>query len=125
MIFQPFEEYLKRIEPPQNRLRTQEVLQWVDNTFPALIPRIAWNQPMFTHHGTYIIGFSVSKKHLAVAPEKESLLHFADEIQQAGYEAGKMLFRIKWDSPVHYALLEHIILFTMEDKADCATFWRK
>ena len=24
---------------------------------------------MFTDHGTYIIGFSVSKKHLAVAPE--------------------------------------------------------
>ncbi|QCB29216.1 hypothetical protein [Corynebacterium endometrii] len=28
---------------------------------------IAWNQPMFTHHDTFIIGFSHAKKHMAAA----------------------------------------------------------
>lgn len=120
-----FAAYLAQIEEPLHCARTKEVLQWVTDTFPALTPRIAWNQPMFTDHGTYIIGFSVSKKHLAVSPEREGILRFADDIRRSGYESGKMLFRIQWNSPVDYALLEKIIAFTIEDKADCVTFWRK
>lgn len=53
---------------------------------PNLIPKIAWNQPMFTDHDTFIIGFSVAKHHLAVAPEKAGIIHFSDEIVQAGYD---------------------------------------
>jgi uncharacterized protein YdhG (YjbR/CyaY superfamily) len=30
---------------------------------------IKWNQPMFSDHGTFIIGFSIAKEHIAVAPE--------------------------------------------------------
>lgn len=33
-----------------------EVLDWVAEHYPELELRIAWNQPLFTHHGTYIIG---------------------------------------------------------------------
>lgn len=120
-----FKEYLERIENPENRAKTKDVLQWVADTFPALTPRIAWNQPMFTDHGTYIIGYSVSKKHLAVSPEREGILRFADEIQKSGYAYSKMLFRIPWESKVDYALLERIIAFTIADKANCTTFWRK
>lgn len=119
-----FTEYLERIDTPANRSKTKDVLQWVADTFPALTPRVAWNQPMFTDHGTYIIGFSVSKKHLAVSPEREGILRFADEIEKSGYEHSKMLFRIRWESKVDYALLEKIIAFTIEDKANCSTFWR-
>jgi hypothetical protein len=60
-----FAEYLARIDNPQHRARTEEVLGWVTKKFPNLMPKIAWNQPMFTDHGTYIIGFSVAKHHLA------------------------------------------------------------
>ena len=120
-----FDEYLDRIQNLQHRIRTKEVLFWVAKTFPMLVPRIAWNQPMFTDHGTYIIGFSVSKKHLAVSLEREGILQFANEIERSGYEASKMLFRIAWESPVDYALLERMITFTIKDKADCSTFWRK
>ncbi|KRF07206.1 iron chaperone [Paenibacillus sp. Soil766] len=120
-----FAEFLGRIDNPQHRDRTEEVLTWVAEKFPNLEPKIAWNQPMFTDHGTFIIGFSVAKPHLAIAPEKVGILRFADDIVQAGYDHTKELVRIKWSSPVDYSLLEKMIEFNVADKADCSTFWRK
>ena len=120
-----FAEYLARIDNPQHRARTEEVLGWVIKKFPNLLPKIAWNQPMFTDHGTFIIGFSVSKHHMAVAPERAGIVNFSDEIVQAGYDHTKELVRIPWDSPVDFALLEKIIGFNISDKAECTTFWRK
>ncbi|WP_054951575.1 iron chaperone [Numidum massiliense] len=120
-----FAEFLARIDHPQHRTRTEEVLGWVCNKFPNLIPAIKWNQPMFTDHGTFIIGFSTAKHHLAVAPERAGIIHFSDEIVQAGYSHSKMLLRLPWDRPVDFSLLEKMIEFNILDKADCATFWRK
>jgi len=54
-----FEEFLAKIDNPQHLARVEEVLTWVPKKYPNLKPKIAWNQPMFTHHGTFIIGFSV------------------------------------------------------------------
>ncbi len=120
-----FDKYLTTIDNPDNRARTAEVLRWVGETFPSLSPRIAWNQPMFTDHGTYIIGFSVSKRHLAVSPERQGILQFAERIAQAGYDCSKMLFRIGWNSQVDYGLLKTIIAYNIRDKVDCQTFWRR
>lgn len=120
-----FAEFLSAIEDPQQRARTEEVLGWVMKRFPQLVPRIAWNQPMFTDHGTFIIGFSVAKHHLAVSPEKAGIDHFSDEIRQAGYEHSKMLMRLPWDQPVDFSLLKKMIEFNMADKAGSKLFWRK
>jgi uncharacterized protein YdhG (YjbR/CyaY superfamily) len=120
-----FAEYLAHIDNPQHKYRTEEVLIWVTKKFPKLMPKIAWNQPMFTDHGTFIIGFSISKHHLAVSPEKAGIDRFADEIVQAGYDHTKQLVRIRWDSPVDFCLLEKMIEFNILDKTDCSTFWRK
>ena len=68
-----FAEYLARIDNPQHKARMEEVLGWVAKKFPNLMPKIAWNQPMFTHHGIFIIGFSLAKHHLAVAPESAGI----------------------------------------------------
>lgn len=119
-----FEEYLATINNPQHRERTEEVLAWVANKFPHLNPQISWKQPMFTDHGTYIIGFSVSKQHLAVAPENAGINHFKEEIVQAGHDHTNQLVRFKWSNPVDYALLEKMIAFNIADKAGCSTFWR-
>ncbi|MGI6376413.1 MAG: iron chaperone [Anaerolineae bacterium] len=119
-----FAEFLAKIDAPRHRERTAEILAWVRDTFPGLVPRVAWNQPMFTDHGTFIIGFSVAKHHLAVAPERAGIVRFSDEIVRAGYEHSKQLLRIRWDQPVDYALLERIITFNIADKADCTSFWR-
>jgi uncharacterized protein YdhG (YjbR/CyaY superfamily) len=119
-----FAEYLAKIDNPVHRAATEEVLAWVIQEFPQLTPKIAWNQPMFTDHGTYIIGFSVSKAHMAVAPEKAGMDHFADAIKQAGLDHTKLLVRMKWTRPVDYTLLRQMIEYNIADKADCTTFWR-
>ncbi len=122
---QAFAEYLAKIEHPQHRARTEEVLSFVITKFPNLKPKIAWNQPMFTDHGTFIIGFSVAKYHLAVAPERVAIEQFSELILKSGYDHTKELLRIKWDGPIDFLLLEQIIEYNILEKADCSTFWRK
>jgi len=120
-----FADFLKGIDDPKSRARTEEVLLWVGKTFPNLVPKIAWNQPMFTDHGTFIIGFSVAKKHLAIAPEGAAVDHFADELRSAGYDLGKKFVRFTWDRPFDYSILKRMIEFNISDKAGYTTFWRK
>ncbi|WP_339783949.1 iron chaperone [Paenibacillus sp. FSL R7-0313] len=120
-----FAEFIARIDNPEHQARTEEVLNWVTEKFPKLKQKIAWNQPMFTDHDTFIIGFSVSKQHLAVAPEKAGINRFSEEITQAGYDHTKELIRMKWKQEIDYSLLERMIEFNIADKAECSTFWRK
>ncbi|WFR61301.1 iron chaperone [Paenibacillus amylolyticus] len=120
-----FAEFIARIDHPEHQARTEEVLNWITEKFPNLKQKIAWNQPMFTDHDTFIIGFSVSKQHLAVAPEKAGINRFSEEITQAGYDHTKELVRMKWKQEIDYSLLERMIEFNIKDKAECSTFWRK
>ncbi|WYP26760.1 iron chaperone [Alkalihalobacillus sp. FSL W8-0930] len=120
-----FAEFLEGIDNPDHRARTEEVLAWVLKTYPELAPKIAWNQPMFTHHETFIIGFSVAKQHLAVAPEKVVIDRFSDEIKEAGYDHTAQLVRMKWKMPTDFSLIGKLIEFNIQDKAEVTTFWRK
>ena len=120
-----FSEYLAKIDNPDHRARMKEIFSWVIEAFPELTPKIAWNQPMFTDHGTFIIGFSTAKQHFAVAPERAGISRFSTDIIQAGYSHTKEIIRIKWDSQIDFSLLEKMIKFNLLDKADCTTFWRK
>ena len=119
-----FTEYLESIDNPDHRDRVGQVFAWVLEKFPELQPKIAWNQPMFTHHDTFIIGFSVSKQHMAVSPEATGVSHFAEEIVKAGYTHTPQLVRMPWKRPFDLGLLEKMITFNMKDKANCSTFWR-
>lgn len=121
---QIFSEFLQSIEHPLHREKVTEVLTWVHDQYPTLKREVKWNQPMFTDHGTFIIGFSTSKKHLAVAPEGVVINHVKDDIAKAGYDHTKQLIRMPWELPVDYSLLKKIIDFNILDKADCTTFWR-
>ncbi|MDD2371285.1 MAG: iron chaperone [Firmicutes bacterium] len=118
-------EYLTTIDNKEHRDRLEEIFIWIRNKYPKLGEKIAWKQPMFTDHGTFIIGFSISKKHLLVAPEKVALDIFSDDIIEAGYDYTKQLFRIPWESPIDFRLLEKVIDFNIKDKVDNTTFWRK
>lgn len=120
-----FEKFIDQVEDPEHQQRVRDVLEWVQTTFPQLEQRYAWNQPMFTDHGTFIIGFSVAKPHMAFAPEGTVMEAFATDIQADHYNPGKKFGRIKWNQPVDYDLLKRIIEFNIADKADCTTFWRK
>ncbi|MDV5127418.1 iron chaperone [Bacillus amyloliquefaciens] len=120
-----FKDYLSSIDSPDHRLRMEEILSWTAEQFPGLTPQIKWNTPMFTDQGTFIIGFAAAKHHVSVSPEEAGIAHFADDIARAGYSATSRLFRIQWTEPVHYELLESMIQFNIQDKADCSAFWRK
>jgi uncharacterized protein YdhG (YjbR/CyaY superfamily) len=119
-----FPAVLNGIANPAHRARIEEVLAWVAGRFPQLGTRVAWGQPMFTHHDTIILSLKPSKKHLGIVPETLAIEHFADRIAAAGYESTHMIIRIPWDKPVDYALLEALIEYNIRDKADCKTFWR-
>ena len=62
---------------------------------------------------------------MAFSPETAGILHFSEEIIQAGYTHTKMLVRFPWNKPFDYALLEKMIEYNIADKAECTTFWRK
>ncbi len=120
-----FTSFLQGIDHEAHRERTEQIFNWITEKYPKLETEIKWNQPMFTDHGTFIIGFSVSKKHLAIAPEHVAIQHVEADIQQAGYDYTKEIIRIPWNREVDYELLAKIIDFNIWDKANCTTFWRK
>lgn len=120
-----FAEFIAQIDNPEHQARTEEVLNWVKEKYPKLVPVVKWNQPMFTDHDTFIIGFSVSKQHLAVSPELAGINHFSEQIVQAGYKHTKMLVQFPWNQPFDYELLAKMIDYNITDKADLSTFWRK
>ena len=79
---------------------------------------------MFTHHGTFIIGFSSAQKHLSVSPEVACLNKFLPTIEEIGYSHTNNIFRIKWTEEINYILIKDMIAFNLEDKADYTKFWR-
>lgn len=101
-----------------------ELFSWIQTTFPQLKGVIKWNQPMFTDHGTFIIGFSRARKHMSFSLEEAVISLFSKTIQKAGYEQTKMLAKIKWDQSINYDLLKQLIAFNIQDKAECTTFFR-
>lgn len=120
---QKFSSYLAAIDDPDKRARMEGILSFIKHSFPRLKTEIRWNQPMFTDHETFIIGFSIAKGHIAVAPEEAAMQVFEKEIEQAGYSQTKMLFRIKWTDEVDYNLLRKIAAYNIEDKKGMTKFW--
>ncbi len=119
-----FQAYLNSIDEPEKRERMRNILSFVRETFPQLKEEIRWNQPMFTDHGTFIIGFSMAKNHISVAPESPVIDVFQKDIEEAGYSYTKGLFRIRWTDKVDYDLLRRIVAFNIEIKKDMKKFWR-
>lgn len=119
-----FTEFLAAIENDEQRERLTQTLYWVAETFPQLEARFAWKQPMFTDHGTFIIGFSVAKAHFAIAPEDVTMEKFLPRFDELGYTYGKKMVRIRWDQETDFELLADMIQFNITDKANHQKFWR-
>jgi len=81
---QTFSDFLNTIDNIDHRNKLKEVLDWIKMTYPNLKEKVGWNQPMFTDHDTFIIAFSVSKNHFAVAPEKVTMEKFLKDIEASG-----------------------------------------
>lgn len=119
-----FDDYLDSMGEPDDRDRMEEILNWVRGKYPDLGTRIAWNQPMFTDHGTYIIGFSHSKGHISMSPEVKPIEKFLSLIEETGLSHTKNIIRIKWEDPIPYDLMETLIDYNIEDKKNHINFWR-
>ncbi|HPF19504.1 MAG TPA: DUF1801 domain-containing protein [Bacillota bacterium] len=119
-----FRPFLDAIGDSGKRERVESILAHISSKYPRLVREIKWNQPMFSDHGTFIIGFSLAAGHIAVAPESTALDRFEEEIAAAGYTRTKELMRIRWIDPVDLDLLDRVIEFNMEDKKDSVKFWR-
>jgi len=118
-----FRGWLEALGDADRRARLEEVFAWIGERFPQLERVIKWNQPMFTDHGSFVIGFSSSKSRWAFMIEPPGLERFADEIAAAGYSATANLVRVGWEQPADYGLLERMIAFAIEQKAGVTTFW--
>ncbi|KRM71169.1 iron chaperone [Lacticaseibacillus brantae] len=123
--FETLAAFLDSIPGPTNRQKLTDLIAWIPTQFPQLELRIAWNQPMFTDHGTFIIGFSAAKNHIAVAVEDFTLEHFRETISAAGYASTKRLFQMRWDQEWSQSLLKQLIAFNITDKQGVDAFWRK
>lgn len=119
-----FQMFLDSIREPDKRERMENILKYIKEKFPQLKEEIKWNQPMFSDHGTFIVGFSVAKGHIAVAPEAVVISLFEKEIEEAGYSHTQELLRIKWTDKVDFDLLHKIIAYNIENKKGMTSFWR-
>lgn len=120
-----FNLWLRQLENPAHREKAQEVFSWVQSRYPQLLPVLKWNQPMYTAHGTFILGFSAARAHLAVAAECACLNRYREALEQAGYACTKELLLIRWEQPVPYPWLAQMMETNLQDKAAQKTFWRK
>ena len=102
-------EFLRAIPNEDNHARMVEVPDWTSYNFPELELRIARNQPMFTHHGTYIIGLSAASKHVAMTPERATLIHFEPVMRERSTDFGTTLTRQRWNKPFDYELFDAFI----------------
>lgn len=117
-------EFLGSVPAGPKRERITEVLDWVQAAYPSLELRIAWSAPMFTHHGTFIIGFSAAQNHMSVSSEAAAMEHFAHYMQERGTDRTAMLVRQPWSAPVDYELLATLIDYQIETKEHVTSFWR-
>lgn len=122
MAIKTLDEFLATIPNANNRARMVEVLDWVAQRYPELELRIAWIQPMFTHHGTYIIGFSAASKHLAMAPERATMIRFEPVMRERGTDFGTVLACQPWRFA--YEFLDAFIQHQLTEKQDITSFWR-
>ena len=122
--FSTVSEFLAAVSVPERRAKVEDLLSWVAESWPELELAIKWNQPMFLHHGTYIIGFSVFPKNIAVGPEIAMIDRFRKDIEASGYTTTQRLFRIAWNDPIDYALLTRIVDTQIVEKSTLTTLWR-
>lgn len=119
-----FKEYLDAIDDADQQDKMNQILTWIQENYPELETRIKWNQPMFLHEGTYIIGFSYSKHHIAVAPETKAIKKFKDYIEETGFSYTDNIIKICWEDSIPYNLIEELIEYNIEDKKGYEKFWR-
>lgn len=123
MINEQLQAFIAKINDKSKEVKFKEMIDWIKKNYPELILEIKWNQPMFIENGTYIIGFSISKKHIALGLESFAIEELTESIKNAGFTHSKMIVQIPWEKPIDYQLLELIITHVRTRKSGVTSFW--
>lgn len=86
--------FLSNFKNPILKFKLEPIFEQIQKEFQNLTVELKWNQPMFIMNGTFIIGFSVAKNHISIAPEAVTMAIFTNDINAANYEATNNLFKI-------------------------------
>ena len=86
--------FLSNFKNPILKFKLEPIFEQIQKEIPNLTVELKWNQPMFIMNGTFIIGFSVAKNHISIAPEAVTIAIFTNDIKAANYEATNNLFKI-------------------------------
>lgn len=86
--------FLSNFKNPILKFKLEPIFEQIQKEFQNLTVELKWNQPMFIMNGTFIIGFSVAKNHISIAPEAVTMAIFTNDIKAASYEATNNLFKI-------------------------------
>lgn len=119
-----FELFYSKINDIENIKKIKNLIQKIEND-NKLTKKYAWNKPMLTDHGTYIIGFDTTKNHMSISVELEPLEFFRDVIHAAGYETTTNIFKIKWTDEIDYTLIDNIVKYNIKRKVNTTTFFTK
>ena len=71
-----------------------------------------------------IIRFSAASKHMAVAPERATMIRFEPVMRERGTDFGTVLAHQPWTKPFDYELLDAFVQHQLEEKQDVTFFWR-
>lgn len=86
--------FLSNFKNPILKFKLEPIFEQIQKEFQNLTVELKWNQPIFIMNGTFIIGFSVAKNHISIAPEAVTMAIFTNDINAANYEATNNLFKI-------------------------------
>lgn len=86
--------FLSNFKNPILKFKLEPIFEQIQKEIPNLTVELKWNQPMFIMNGTFIIGFSVAKNHISIAPEAVTMAIFTNDIKAANYETTNNLFKI-------------------------------
>lgn len=86
--------FFSNFKNPILKFKLEPIFEQIQKEFQNLTVELKWNQPLFIMNGTFIIGFSVAKNHISIAPEAVTMAIFTNDIKAASYEATNNLFKI-------------------------------
>ncbi len=86
--------FFSNLKNPILKFKLEPIFEQIQKEFQNLTVELKWNQPMFIMNGTFIIGFSVAKNHISIAPEAVTMAIFTNDIKAASYKATNNLFKI-------------------------------
>lgn len=124
MKFIDFNDWYNKTSNAKSKEMVLEIHNFILDNFKDIVCEIKWNTPMYVLNKTFILGLSALKAHVSLAPEKEVITLFKDELIANNYIVLNNLFKIGIDHEINFDLIKKIIDFNIESKKDSKTFFR-